>query len=413
MAAMASFSWSWKGEKKASDWKASERALFPTLSYLTTKEIVQIWDQASLDVQRQLAAGKHVRIVGLGTFAVLMQELCVGRNDCLLIRRPVFQLSNTARKILNLTYAKRIIPDSAPVVPLDYTMIALETSKPPDAVRNCLNETVMYLSRCIASELNIDFVFRDMGILSFKHMEVQMRFYEKFLLSLDTTGNIKEVLGNRKKGIMSWVISQEEPGVPDILTKPDILFPSLQGKTEYGEFFLKSLCERPTKPLQEKKMKDFFKKKPNRKGVLSALPHNCPVKVKAVSLEEGPGEKVKRRESSVRRLSGVWRSSQEEAGSKEMLEAKAQTARPVPDRYIEALEEMEKLAVVWHSQRVLTASAPGKEKKAEAENNTRRTQLKTQPETHKKGHELNLGATRGRQKTDKSQEGSGRAAFEK
>lgn len=35
-------------------------------------------------------------------------------------------------------------------------------------------------------------------------------------------------------------------------------------------------------------------------GVLSALPHNCPVKVKAVSLEEGPGEKVKRRESSVR-----------------------------------------------------------------------------------------------------------------
>lgn len=38
-------------------------------------------------------------------------------------------------------------------------------------------------------------------------------------------------------------------------------------------------------------------------------------------------------------------------------------------------QEMEKLAVVWHSQRVLTASAPGKEKKAEAENNTRRTQV--------------------------------------
>lgn len=37
MAAMASFSWSRKGEKKASDWKASERALFPTLSCLTTK----------------------------------------------------------------------------------------------------------------------------------------------------------------------------------------------------------------------------------------------------------------------------------------------------------------------------------------------------------------------------------------
>lgn len=45
---------------------------------------------------------------------------------------------------------------------------------------------------------------------------------------------------------------------------------SLQGKTEYGEFFLKSLCERPTKPLQEKKMKDFFKKKPNRKGNVRA-----------------------------------------------------------------------------------------------------------------------------------------------
>ncbi|XP_040400364.1 coiled-coil domain-containing protein 81-like [Cygnus olor] len=136
-------------------------------------------------------------IVGLGTFAGLTQELCVGRNGCLLVRRPVFQLSNTVRKILNLPYAKRIIPaDSAPVVPLDCTTIALETSKPPDAVRNCLNETVMYLSRCIATELNIDFVFRDMGILSVKHKEIQMRFYERFLLSLDATGNIKEVLGN-------------------------------------------------------------------------------------------------------------------------------------------------------------------------------------------------------------------------
>ncbi|XP_066846039.1 coiled-coil domain-containing protein 81 [Anser cygnoides] len=282
----------------------------------------------------------------------------------------------------------------------------------------------MYLSSCIASELNIDFVFRDVGILSVKHKEVQMRFYEKFLLSLDATGNIKEVLGNRKKGMTSWVISQGEPGVPDILTKPDILFPSLQGKTEYGEFFLKSLCERPTKPLQEKKMKDFFKKKTNKKGVLSALPHNRPVKVKTVGLEEGPGEKMKRRESSVRRLSGVRRSSWEEVESKEALEAKAQTAPPVPERYIEALEEMEKLTVERHSRRVLTAAAPGKEKKAEAdwaeceaqraETNTHRTQLKTPPETHKKGHELNLGATRGeRQKTDESQEGCGRAAFEK
>ncbi|NXI63545.1 CCD81 protein, partial [Anseranas semipalmata] len=191
MTTMTSFFWPREG-----DLRASERALFPTLMSLTTKEIMQIWDRVSLDIQRQLAASKSVRIAGLGTFAVLMQELHVGRKGSLLVRRPVFQLSNIVRKILNLTYARRIIPDSTPVVPLDYATIALETSNPLEAVENCLNETVMYLSHCISNELNIDFVFRDMGVLCVKQKRVKMRFYEKFLLSLDATGNFKEVLVN-------------------------------------------------------------------------------------------------------------------------------------------------------------------------------------------------------------------------
>ncbi|NXK44635.1 CCD81 protein, partial [Chauna torquata] len=188
---MTLFFWTQEG-----DLKASERALFPTLVSLTAKETVKIWDQVSLDIQWQSAASKNVRIVGLGTFAVVRQELHVGGNDCLLVQRPVFQLSNVVRKILNLTYAKSIIPDSTPVVPLDYATIALETTNPLDAVENCLNETVRYLSHSISNGLNIDFVFQNMSILCIKQKKVKMRFYEKFLLSLDAKGNFKEVLIN-------------------------------------------------------------------------------------------------------------------------------------------------------------------------------------------------------------------------
>ncbi|NXC48692.1 CCD81 protein, partial [Penelope pileata] len=191
MTATTSFFWPRKG-----DWKASERALFGTLMSLTTKEIVQIWDQVSLDVQRQLALSKSVKIVGLGTFAVCTQEQRMGRKGRWLIQRPVFQLSNVVRKILHLTSAKRTVPDSTPAVLLDYATIALETSHPLDAVEHCVNETVMYLSRCISNGLNVDFVLRDMGILLVRQKKVKMRFYEKFLLSLDVMGNFKEVLVN-------------------------------------------------------------------------------------------------------------------------------------------------------------------------------------------------------------------------
>ncbi|XP_040505445.1 coiled-coil domain-containing protein 81 [Gallus gallus] len=250
MTAVTSFFWPRKG-----DWKASERALFPTLMSLTTKEIVQIWDQVSLDVQRQLALSKSIEIVGLGTFAVHTQELRRGRNDCLLIRRPVFQMSNIIRRIFDLNYAKRIMPGSTLAVPLDYAAIALETSHSLDTVENCVNETVMYLSRCISNGLNVDFVLRDMGVLLIRQKKVKMRFYENFLLSLDAAGNLKEIITSRKKGTMNWVISQGETGVSDVCTEPDILFPSLKFKTEHGKFLLESLRERPTKTLQEKKTK--------------------------------------------------------------------------------------------------------------------------------------------------------------
>ncbi|XP_015707886.1 coiled-coil domain-containing protein 81 [Coturnix japonica] len=295
MADMASFFWPRRG-----DWKASEGALFPTLMSLTTRDIVQIWDQVSLDVQRQLALSKNIEIVGLGIFAVHRQELRIGKNDCVLIHRPVFRISNVIRSVFDLSYAKRIIPGSTLAVPLNYATIAWETSHSLDVVENCIKETVMYLSRCISNGLNIDFVLRDVGVLLIRQKKVKMRFYEHFLLSLDTTGNLKEMIINRKKGTMNWVIFQGETEVSDVCAEPDILFPSLQFKTEHGKLLLKSLREKPTKTLQEKKTKDVSKEKINGKGILSALPHSGPVKVRAVDLKEQPREKIKRRESPVR-----------------------------------------------------------------------------------------------------------------
>lgn len=90
--------------------------------------------------------------------------------------------------------ASLVFIGSTLAVPLDYAAIALETSHSLDTVENCVNETVMYLSRCISNGLNVDFVLRDMGVLLIRQKKVKMRFYENFLLSLDAAGNLKEII---------------------------------------------------------------------------------------------------------------------------------------------------------------------------------------------------------------------------
>ncbi|POI25456.1 hypothetical protein CIB84_010793 [Bambusicola thoracicus] len=236
------------------------------------EEIVQIWDQVSLDVQRQLALSKSIEIAGLGTFAV-------------------------HTRIFDLNYAKRIMPGSTLAVPLDYATIALETSHSLNAVENCVNETVMYLSRCISNGLNVDLVLRDISVLLIRQKKVKMRFYENFLLSLDAAGNLKEIIINRKKGTMNWVISHGGNGVSDVYTEPDILFPSLQLKTEHGKFLLESFCERLTKTLQEKKTKDVFKEEINRKGFgrfcYADGRYHIELTTSQVVLEEDGGDKWK------------------------------------------------------------------------------------------------------------------------
>lgn len=92
--------------------------------------------------------------------------------------------------------APLVLIGSTLAVPLDYTTIAMETSHLLDAVENCVKETVMYLSRCVSNGLNVNFVLRDMGVLLIRQKKVKMRFYENFLLSLDTVGNLKEIIIN-------------------------------------------------------------------------------------------------------------------------------------------------------------------------------------------------------------------------
>ncbi|NWX94381.1 CCD81 protein, partial [Nothoprocta ornata] len=176
--------------------KGPGRYLFPILMNHTTREVVEIWDHVSSAIQQELLQKKGIHITGLGTFGVLRQELLVGKNEHLPVDKPVFQLSQNVGKIDCLDYVRQSIADFMPVVPLEYSKLALHMENMQEVVKNCIKLTLLCLSRCISKGLNIDFSFRNMGVLSIRGKKVKMRFYEKFAFSVDATGNLEEVVTN-------------------------------------------------------------------------------------------------------------------------------------------------------------------------------------------------------------------------
>ena len=52
------------------------------------------------------------------------------------------------------------------------------------------------LSRAVANQQNVEFLFRGIGVLSIKNMKVKMKFFKDFLTSMDGSGNLVKVLEN-------------------------------------------------------------------------------------------------------------------------------------------------------------------------------------------------------------------------
>lgn len=65
---------------------------------------------------------------------------------------------------------------------------------PQNAVLNCDQETLLFLSYALAKKQDVDFIFKDMGCLRFRKNKVKMQFSADFVCSLDSTGRLLKSL---------------------------------------------------------------------------------------------------------------------------------------------------------------------------------------------------------------------------
>ncbi|XP_069747006.1 coiled-coil domain-containing protein 81-like isoform X2 [Narcine bancroftii] len=202
------------------------RNLFLTLSNLSADDVVNIWANISAFVDRHMSLQKGVHISGLGTFTFSHQKLDVGHRF-ILIQKPVFVMSQKFLQIHGLSHAKQHVSGDIPIVELNFTFLALESPYDRDTVEGCVKETLQIMNHYIASNRDVYFTFKDIGVLTIQNNKVKMKFYREFLNAMDGSGNIVKAISNRP-GTADSIKSVKDACSLRPATTNSVLFPRIQ-----------------------------------------------------------------------------------------------------------------------------------------------------------------------------------------
>ncbi|XP_051630132.1 coiled-coil domain-containing protein 81-like isoform X2 [Manacus candei] len=161
-----------------------QSCLFPTLLQLSTEEVVAIWDVVSVYILGQMKQDKGVLVPGLGTFAVVPEQVD-GAEEVYVVRRPVFQLDMDVSCLRELMFPTVMIPGDIEIAPLDYWWLSQTTSLPPDVLRDCVEETVLLYSFQLRDRQRLAFAFGDIGVLSCQDNVLCMQFNRSCVKKLE------------------------------------------------------------------------------------------------------------------------------------------------------------------------------------------------------------------------------------
>ncbi|XP_064248853.1 coiled-coil domain-containing protein 81-like isoform X3 [Passer domesticus] len=159
--------------------------LFPTLLCLSTKEVVAIWDVVSAYILGQMKLDKGVLVPGLGTFAVVPEQIN-STEEVYVVRRPVFQLDMDMSCLQELVFPTVMIPGDIVIMPLDYWWLSQTNSLSPDVVRGCVEETILLYSFQLRDRQRPAFTFENIGILSCQDNVLCMQFHCSCIAALES-----------------------------------------------------------------------------------------------------------------------------------------------------------------------------------------------------------------------------------
>ncbi|XP_052459025.1 coiled-coil domain-containing protein 81-like [Carassius gibelio] len=172
-----------------------ERNHLSTLSRLSDDDIDHIWSLVSCFIEKQMLMRKGVYIFGLGTFTFCQEKLNLG-NKHILIQRPIFILSEKLSQYYGFKQIKQQVTD-APVVPLNFSALSVESPHKRDVLEGCVRETVQLLVRAASTRQSVFHTFPGIGVLTFRESRVNVLFYRDFISTLESTGKLPSALTNR------------------------------------------------------------------------------------------------------------------------------------------------------------------------------------------------------------------------
>ncbi|XP_069663999.1 coiled-coil domain-containing protein 81-like [Haliaeetus albicilla] len=123
---------------------------------------------------------------------------------------------------------------------------------PQNAVLNCGQETLLFLSYTLAKKQDVDFTFKDMGCLRFRKNKVKMQFSADFVCSLDSTGRLLKSLLSRSSTRGSAVSGRKD--APSQTASGDIVvFPKIRLCVAPGRAAGEGALQTPKGHVEEKK----------------------------------------------------------------------------------------------------------------------------------------------------------------
>ncbi|CAN8198566.1 unnamed protein product [Coccothraustes coccothraustes] len=153
-------------------------ALSPDLVYFHKDEIIKVWDCVSECCRQDLLLKKRVGLMGLGTIHIMKKPIWHGEGEGFMADTPEFELNKPLLVGKNLLHGQSPVPGLSKADELVCAEVALRLHKPKATIVMCIQATLKICEWALSSGQNLDFVFKDLGVLVCRGKHVAMRFSE-------------------------------------------------------------------------------------------------------------------------------------------------------------------------------------------------------------------------------------------
>nr|XP_030145100.3 coiled-coil domain-containing protein 81-like isoform X2 [Taeniopygia guttata] len=168
--------------------------LSPDLVYFNKDEITKVWDSVSECYHQDLLLKKRVGLMGLGTLHIMKRPIWHGEGEGFMADSLEFNLNKPFLMGEKLLHGKSPVSGLSKADELVCAEVALRLHKSKATIITCVKATLKICEWALSSGQNLDFVFKDIGVLVCRGKHVAMRFFEGLVREVAQSQSVADSL---------------------------------------------------------------------------------------------------------------------------------------------------------------------------------------------------------------------------